>query len=93
MLKLILILLLAACGSVAAADWPQWRGPNGTGATNETNLPVRWSATENVAWKAPVGGLGVSTPIVSGDRVFVTSQIGSGIRQPGKRQVMYVVVI
>ena len=83
MLKLILILLLAACGSVAAADWPQWRGPNGTGATNETNLPVRWSATENVAWKTPVGGLGVSTPIVSGDRVFVTSQLGSGVRQPG----------
>ena len=66
-----------------AADWPHWRGPNGTGATSETGLPVRWSATENVAWKAPVGGLGVSTPIVVGDRVFVTSQLGTGIRQAG----------
>ena len=83
MVRLILVLVLLAGGSVIAADWPQWRGPNGTGATSETNLPVRWSATENVAWKAPVGGLGVSTPIVSGDRVFVTSQIGSGVRQPG----------
>jgi outer membrane protein assembly factor BamB len=75
--------VLTAGVSVAAADWPQWRGPDGTGATPERNLPVRWSATENVAWKAPIGGLGVSTPIVSGDRVFVTSQVGSGVRQPG----------
>ena len=48
--------------------------PSGTGVTDETNLPVRWSASENVVWKAPIGGLGVSTPIVAGDRVFVTSQ-------------------
>ena len=81
--RLTLILALAAGGSVAAADWPQWRGPSGTGATTETNLPVRWSSTENVAWKAAIGGLGVSTPIVSGDRVFVTSQLGPGVRQPG----------
>ena len=44
---------------------------------------MRWSATENVAWKAPLGGVGVSSPIVSGDRVFVTSQIGTGVRRPG----------
>src|SRR6188474_79506 len=69
--------------SASAADWPQWRGPRGTGATDEKNLPVKWSATENVAWKAAIGGLGVSSPIVSGDRVFVTSQIGTGIRRPG----------
>ena len=68
---------------MAAADWPQWRGPSGTGTTTETGLPVKWSATENVAWKAPIGGLGVSTPIVVGDRVFVTSQLGSGVRREG----------
>jgi outer membrane protein assembly factor BamB len=82
-LRFAIILALMAGGSAAAADWPQWRGPHGTGATAETNLPVRWSASENVRWKAPVGGLGVSTPIVSGDRVFVTSQIGSGVRREG----------
>lgn len=81
--RLAFILTALATISLAAADWPQWRGPNGTGATNETNLPVRWSASENVIWKAPIGGLGVSTPIVSGDRVFVTSQIGAGVRQDG----------
>ena len=81
--RLAVILTLVAGASITAADWPQWRGPNGTGATSETNLPVRWSASENVLWKAPIGGLGVSTPIVSGDRVFVTSQVGSGVRQTG----------
>ena len=45
--------------------------------------PTRWSATENVAWKAPIAGAGVSTPIVSGDRVFVTSQLGAGVRREG----------
>lgn len=77
------ILACLAVASAAAADWPHWRGPDGTGTTPDANLPVRWSATENVVWKAPIGGLGVSTPIVSGDRVFVTSQVGSGVRQPG----------
>jgi outer membrane protein assembly factor BamB len=70
-------------GFLSAADWPNWRGPRGTGASDEKNLPVRWSASENIAWKAPIGGVGVSSPIVSGDLVVVTSQIGAGIRRPG----------
>src|SRR6266496_3497606 len=74
---------IALTASLSAADWPQWRGPRGNGATDEKNLPVKWSATENVAWKATIGGLGVSSPIVAGDRVFVTSQIGTGVRKPG----------
>ncbi len=74
---------IALTASLSAADWPQWRGPRGNGATDEKNLPVKWSATENVAWKASLGGLGVSSPIVFGDRVFVTSQIGTGVRRPG----------
>jgi outer membrane protein assembly factor BamB len=68
---------------VAAADWPNWRGPLASGVSTETGLPDTWSATQNVAWKAPLAGVGVSSPIVSGDQVYVTSQVGSGIRQPG----------
>jgi outer membrane protein assembly factor BamB len=82
-LRLGAVLALMLGGSVAAADWPQWRGPRGTGITDDKNLPERWSATENVAWKAGLAGLGVSSPIVSGNRVFVTSQIGAGVRRPG----------
>jgi outer membrane protein assembly factor BamB len=81
--QLGMALALTIGGSVGAADWPQWRGPRGTGITDDKNLPERWSATENVAWKAGLAGLGVSSPIVSGTRVFVTSQIGSGVRRPG----------
>jgi outer membrane protein assembly factor BamB len=64
------------------SDWPSWRGLNG-GVAPDRTLPTRWSATENVAWKAPLAGAGVSTPIVSGDRVYVTSQIGAGLRREG----------
>lgn len=81
--KLGAVLALMLGGSVAAADWPQWRGPRGTGISDDKNLPERWSATENVAWKTELGGLGVSSPIVSGTRVFVTSQVGAGVRRPG----------
>ena len=78
-----LMVLLAS--SVYADNWPNWRGPSGTGVSPETGLPARWSSTENIAWKAPVRGLGISSPIVWGDRVFVTSQVGRGVVQPGPR--------
>src|SRR6266508_1417666 len=82
-LKLATAFAIAFGGSVAASDWPQWRGPHGNGVADEKNLPDRWGATQNVAWKAELAGLGVSSPIVFGDRVFVTSQIGTGVRKPG----------
>ena len=65
------------------ADWPHWRGPNGSGVAPDRTLPTRWNVTENIAWKAPIAGAGVSTPIVSGDRVYVTSQLGAGVRREG----------
>jgi outer membrane protein assembly factor BamB len=85
MQRALCALMLAAAVAVipvGGADWPQWRGPDGTGVADEAP-PLRWSATENVRWRAPLGGLGVSTPIVSGEQIFVTSQIGAGIRRPG----------
>ncbi len=56
-----------------AGDWPQWRGPDGTGISAAKNLPVNWSADENVAWKVALPAWSGSTPIVVGDRVFVMS--------------------
>src|SRR3954471_426178 len=63
---------------VAAADWPAWRGPAGNGITQETNLPETWSQTENVTWRAPLPGPGNSSPVVLGDRVFVTCASDKG---------------
>ena len=59
--------------AAAAEDWPGWRGPRGDGTSRETNVPVKWSQTDNIAWKTPIPGIGHSSPIVHGDRVFVTS--------------------
>ena len=84
-LRIGLALAMVMGGQAAAADWPQWRGPHGNGVADEKNLPERWSATENVAWKATLGGVGVSSPIVAGNTVFVTSQIGTGVSRQGPR--------
>ena len=62
---------------LAGEDWPQWRGLSGNGVSSETNLPARWSVDSNIVWKVALAGLGGSSPIVMGDQVFVTSQIGS----------------
>jgi len=74
---LISTALLVCLNSAAlAANWPGWRGPEGTGVTTETALPLTWSATENVRWKIALPEPGNSTPIVWGSRVFLTQNVG-----------------
>ncbi len=72
---LLFMALTVAVGTAGATDhWPQWRGPhlNGTGPASE-NLPVRWSETENVAWRVKLPSWAAATPIIWGDTVFITS--------------------
>lgn len=76
-------MVVLAAAAIHGADWPHWRGPGASGIAPDAALPLRWSASEGIAWRAPIAGLGVSTPIVSGGRVYVTSQIGSGVRREG----------
>ncbi len=67
---------LPAQETVAAdplSNWPSWRGPLGTGVAPRANPPIQWSETENVRWKTPLPGEGHSTPIVTGNHVFVTA--------------------
>jgi len=64
---------LASCSFVWAGDWPQWRGPALDGSADETDLPVTFSKTEDLAWSAPMPGPSAATPAVWGDRVFVSS--------------------
>jgi outer membrane protein assembly factor BamB len=61
------------------ADWPQFRGPGGLGLSQEKNLPVRWGPQENVVWKTALPGPGGSSPIVLGDRIFLTCYSGYGV--------------
>jgi outer membrane protein assembly factor BamB len=72
-------LLLSQAGPAAAANWPQWRGPNGDGVSTETNLPTQWSSTTNITWKLPLPGMAGSTPVVWGERIFLTSQDGDDL--------------
>jgi outer membrane protein assembly factor BamB len=62
-----------------AADWPQFRGPDGSGVSSEKGLPETWSDSNHLAWKAPMPGPGSSGPIVWGNRVFVTCYSGYGV--------------
>src|SRR5436190_8417506 len=67
---------LVLSSTLLAENWPAWRGPTGTGLTTETKLPLTWSATENVKWKVALPEKGNSSPIVWGDRVFLTQNVG-----------------
>lgn len=67
-------LLVAVFGCLAvAADWPTWRGPASDGAVTDAAIPTEWNPTRNIAWKVPVPGIGHSSPVVAGGRLFLTS--------------------
>jgi len=63
---------LLSFATVQAENWPGWRGPRDDGTSAEKDVPIKWSATENVLWKTPLPAPGNSTPIVWDDRIFVT---------------------
>jgi outer membrane protein assembly factor BamB len=67
---------LAQNGDAALDNWPQWRGPLGNGIAPSGDPPLRFSESENVKWKVDVPGLGYGTPIVWGDRIYLTTSIG-----------------
>ena len=69
---------LIAWQNVDQENWGQWRGPKATGASDTANPPIRWSETENIRWKVALPGRGHSSPVVWGNRVFVTSAIPFG---------------
>jgi outer membrane protein assembly factor BamB len=70
-----LLPLLAWAADEPNHNWPQWRGPLGTGAAPFSNPPATWSETENIRWKVPIPGQGHASPIAWGDRVFVLTAI------------------
>ena len=71
------VLFLAGASVGGDLDWPRWRGPRQDGHTADANLPVKWSG-ENVAWKTQLPGSGQSSPIIWGERVFLTSALEQG---------------
>jgi outer membrane protein assembly factor BamB len=79
---LTLAVLAASLAVVRADDWPQFRGPNGSAVSNDKKLPTEWDAKTNIAWKKELAGYGWSSPIVWGDKVFVTSATSDKQRKP-----------
>jgi outer membrane protein assembly factor BamB len=70
--------LLFVIATLARADnWPQWRGPENNGHSKEKGLPITWDEKTNIAWTLPMPGPGGSTPVIWGDRIFLTSADGA----------------
>src|SRR5271157_2605744 len=60
---------------VVGEEWSGWRGPRGDGTSLETNVPTKWSGSDNITWKTPLPGMGHSSPITWGDRIFLTTAL------------------
>jgi outer membrane protein assembly factor BamB len=76
-LTLVPIFVLVLCTCVSAQDWPSFRGPRGSGVSLTATPPATWnvSTSANVAWRTAIAGLGHSSPIVSGDRIYLTTAV------------------
>lgn len=72
-----IVLAISALES-SAEDWTEFRGPNADGHSSATGLPVTWGVDQNVVWKRPVDGLAWSSPIVLGDRIYLTTSVPDG---------------
>lgn len=74
---LVVILMSFSVASAVTADdeWPQFRGPGGQGHTEVAGLPLTWSESENVKWKTDIPGAGHSSPVISGDQIWLTTAI------------------
>jgi len=88
--RLLAMAALGVSNLGLAGNWPGWRGPTGVGSTDETNLPLTWDGKkgENIVWKVPLKGTtGHSSPIVWGDRVFITTAARQNREQESAKEV------
>ncbi len=89
-LSAVAVLLVVSTSRLHAdTNWPQFRGPAARGVVDNPALPDRWSATENVAWKTDIPGLGWSSPIVWGNRVFLTTVINTGTSEKPRKGLYF----
>ena len=73
-----MIILLFILSLISVQDWPQFRGPTGQGVSDEHNLPLNWSETQNVRWKTAIPGRGWSSPVIQGERIWLTTATEDG---------------
>lgn len=77
-IQLTLTLTICIAAHANGADWPRFRGPTGMGVSDDKKAPVTWSDSKNIKWKKAMPGAGSSSPIVFGDRVYITCYSGYG---------------
>jgi outer membrane protein assembly factor BamB len=83
MKRQFLVPAILALVSATGADWTQFRGPGGSGTSDETGLPTTWSSKDNIVWRTKLPGPGTSSPIVVGKHIYLTCYSGYGL-EPGK---------
>src|SRR5580704_2937782 len=81
------IVLAFSVGGSFAADWSQFRGPNGSGVGDAVHLPVQFGPDKNVVWKTPVP-FGHSSPVIGGDLIFLTGAEGGSRADAGREKVV-----
>ncbi len=74
---IVAVVWLLVTGPAVGEDWPRFRGPEGSGISTKDSLPVTWSENQNLKWKTSLPGAGSSSPIIVGDRIFLTSYTGN----------------
>ena len=84
-----ILLLVLELSEAEATNWPQWRGPGGGGVSTEADVPTEWGPQKNLLWKTPVEGRGHSSPVVWGNRIFLTTAT-EGSLLPGVAPVTHV---
>ncbi len=85
----VTLLAMVARVNAQSTNWSQFRGPGARGVSDNQGLPDRWSATDNVAWKTDIPGRGWSSPIVWGDRVFLTTVVNLGTAEEPKKGLYF----
>ena len=88
LIVLSLVSLSRLVNTSSAANWPQWRGADGSGVSEEKNLPSDWNVSKNIKWKTPIAGRGHSSPIVWENRIFLTSALEGDV-VPGAKAVKH----
>ena len=84
---LLLLCLVTPAVEIATADpWARWRGPTGTGVSHTADPPLHWDETKNIRWKTAIPGLGHSTPVLWGDRLFLTTALAQGEKLPVRHE-------
>ena len=82
MRNLLIVAISFAAFTNSADDWPQFRGPNGNGVEHGSGHPARWSNSRNIAWSAEIPGGGWSSPVVIGDKLFITTAVSAEGAKP-----------